>query len=94
MVTDRQIRVIDADGHILERKEDVARYLEAPWQDRIEVWPGGQPWDAEVEMYEPPPYNFKEGLSPTEQMAIWNRVLDEHQIDGAALFSSNGSGAI
>ena len=26
--------VIDADGHILERQEDVRKYLEPPWDQR------------------------------------------------------------
>ncbi len=94
MTDNGTIPAIDADGHILERKEDVARYLEEPWFGRTEVWPGDQPWAAEFEMPEPPVYGFTDGLSPAEQMVIWNRALDEHDIEAAALFSTNGSAAV
>ena len=94
MTDNGTIRAIDADGHFLERKEDVAAYLEAPWQGRTEMWPGDQPWAAEAELNEPPPYDYIDGLSPTEQKRIWNQVLDDHHIDAAAIFSTSGSGAV
>ena len=41
--------VIDADGHILERSQDVWKYIEAPWSKRRGgLWPGGHPWDTEL----------------------------------------------
>ena len=88
------IPAIDADGHFLERKHDIAEYLEAPFQGRLEIWPGDQPWAAEVELREPPPYDYVEGLSPVEQKAIWHRVLADHELEAAALFSTNGAGAV
>ena len=94
MTNDETIRAIDADGHFLERKEDVAACLEAPWSGRTEVWPGDQPWAAEAEQLEPPPYNYVDGLSSAEQCAIWHQVLEDHAMDGAAIFSTNGSGAV
>ena len=58
MASNGTIRAIDADGHFLERKEDVAAYLEEPWLGRTEVWPGDQPWAAELEIGGPPPYDY------------------------------------
>ena len=41
--------VIDADGHSLERQEDVRKYLEPPWdQRRGGLWEGSYPWDTEL----------------------------------------------
>ena len=94
MTNDATIRAIDADGHFLEHKEDVAAYLEAPWLGRTEVWPGDQPWAAEVELLEPTPYDYVDGLSSAEQKKIWYQVLEDHDMDGAAIFSTNGSGAV
>lgn len=94
MADNGTIRAIDADGHFLERKEDVAAYLEAPWAGRTEVWPGDQPWAGEDDQTEPPPYNYVDGLSPDEQKRIWNQILDDHQMDAAAIFSTSGSGAV
>ena len=94
MASNGTIRAIDADGHFLERKEDVAAYLEEPWLGRTEVWPGDQPWAAELEIGGPPPYDYVDGLSPQEQKAIWNRVLDDHALDAAVLFSTQGSAAV
>lgn len=94
MSSDGTIWAIDADGHFLERKEDVSPYLEAPWQGRTELWPGDQPWAAEVEMNEPPPYDYVDGLSPEKQKAIWHQVLEDHDMEAAALFSTMGAGAV
>ena len=58
------------------------------------MWPGDQPWAAEVELGEPPPYDYVDGLSPGEQKRIWNQVLDDHHLDAAAIFSTSGSGAV
>ena len=88
------IRAIDADGHFLERKEDVAAYLEKPWAGRTEVWPGDQPWAAETELLEPPPYDYVDGLTSQQQKKIWHQVLEDHDMDAAAIFSTMGAGAV
>ena len=46
---DQRPLVIDADGHILERQEDVRKYLKPPWKQRTtSLWPSGQPSDPEL----------------------------------------------
>jgi hypothetical protein len=40
---------IDADGHILERRDDIAKYLDSGYRKRHgPLVPGGQPWDTEM----------------------------------------------
>ena len=84
-----RIRAFDADGHFLERVEDIVPYLEDPWRGQSELWPGDQPWV--INPPQPRPYDYVMGLSPAAQLDIWNRVLDDHDIEGAALFSSLGA---
>ena len=37
---------IDADGHVLERQQDIRKYLEAPWNRRqTGLWPSDQPFE-------------------------------------------------
>src|SRR5581483_217760 len=41
--------IIDADGHIQERAEDIRKYLESPWDRRPSgLTPGDQPWDRDI----------------------------------------------
>lgn len=94
MAGNGRIQAIDADGHFLERPEDIIPYLDTEWQGRTELWPGDQPWATEFEAHEPPPYDYVYGLSPKEQVAIWHRALDEHDMAGAALFSSTGAASV
>ena len=86
------IRAFDADGHFLERVEDILPYIDAPWRDQAELWPGDQPWV--INPPQPRPYDYGFGLSPAEQVGIWHQVLDDHDIDGAALFSSLGGASV
>ena len=92
MSDNKPIPAIDADGHFLERPEDIVPYLDDQWRGRTELWPGDQPWATEMEATEPPPYDYEYGLSPKAQMNIWHRALDEHDMAGAALFSKHGCG--
>ena len=87
-----QIRAFDADGHFLERVEDILPYIEAPWRDQAELWPGDQPWV--INPPQPRPYDYGFGLSPAAQLDIWHRVLDDDDIEGAALFSSLGAASV
>ena len=86
------LRAFDADGHFLERIEDIVPYLEEPWRGQSELWPGDQPWV--INPPQPRPYDYVIGLSPGKQLDIWNRVLDENDIEGAALFSSLGAASV
>ena len=86
------IRAFDADGHFLERVEDIVPYIEDSWRGQSELWPGDQPWV--INPPQPRPYDYVIGLSAREQLDIWNRVLDDHNIEAAALFSSLGAASV
>ncbi len=92
-------RIIDADGHIMERQEDIRQYLPAPWDRRqTPLFPGDQPWDTDLfDLL--PPYNrtpgavYRRGLSPAEQVDVWHRIMDAEGIEQAVLFPT-GSGGV
>ena len=94
MSSNSTIPAIDADGHFLERSQDIFPYLDDQWRGKTELWPGDQPWATEMEATEPPPYDYDYGLSPSAQIDIWHRALDEHEMAGAALFSSMGAASV
>jgi predicted TIM-barrel fold metal-dependent hydrolase len=86
-------RVIDADGHLLERDTDIRRYLGEPWNRRhTRLTPSDQPWDSEL--FETLGSRwYPRGAPPEEQVAAWLEVMDEHNIETAVLFPT-GSGNI
>lgn len=85
---------IDADGHILERRADILKYLEGSWQGRnTHLWPGCQPWDSSLGDTIGHPYGYLSGMSPGEQVKLWHRAMDENEIEQAIVFPT-GSGNI
>jgi predicted TIM-barrel fold metal-dependent hydrolase len=92
MVRDGRMPAIDADGHILERRQDIVKYLADDWQGRHDgaLWPGGQPWDTELKGTLGFP-GYKRDLSPPGQVAFWHNLLDRHGMETAILFPT-GSG--
>jgi len=88
------IRAIDADGHILERQDEIRKYLDDRWSRRdTSLWPGGQPWDLELSGKLAPPYGYVRGMTSGQQRDLWIRICDENEIDKAVLFPT-GSGNI
>src|SRR4051812_30612253 len=88
-----QIRAIDADGHVMERRQDIEPYLDDAFKGRNGgLWPGSQPWDADfggkLGFGE---YGYKRKMGPAEQVDYWHRVLDEYEMEPAILFPT-GSG--
>jgi predicted TIM-barrel fold metal-dependent hydrolase len=87
-----EIPVIDADGHIMEQQSEVRKYLDDRWKGRDgQLWPGGQPWDTELSGKLELPYGYTHSMKAKEQVEIWNRICDDHEIDKAVLFPT-GSG--
>jgi hypothetical protein len=85
---------IDADGHILERQDEIRPYLDDRWRNRpTGLWPNGQPWDTEMQGKLQPPYGYERGMSAKQQVEIWNRILEDHDIEHAVLFPT-GSGNV
>ena len=49
--------VIDADGHVLEREQEVRKHLQAPFNKRATpLVPRDQPWDNDLTMTRPADY--------------------------------------
>ena len=74
---------IDADGHILENPDEIRRYMDAPFKNRpTPLWPGNfQPWDTDLVGKIEAPYGYDRGLTAKRQVEIWNRILDDHEIE-------------
>ncbi|MEE8213719.1 MAG: amidohydrolase family protein [Alphaproteobacteria bacterium] len=88
------IPAIDADGHIFEQQSEVRNYLDDRWKGReTPLWPGGQPWDTELSGKLKPPYGYNRSMNAKQQVALWNRICDDHDIDKAVLFPT-GSGNV
>lgn len=85
---------IDGDGHILERQGDIRRYLDAPFKSRsTSLWPGSQPWDNWLSGKLTPPYGYNRRMTPEEQVTIWTRILDDHDIAHAVVFCTGAANA-
>jgi hypothetical protein len=89
---------IDGDGHILERQDEIRPYLDDPWRARsTPLWPGVQPWDAHLSgnIKRPAGYGRKPGArqGAREQVDIWHRILDDHDIEQAILFTTGSANA-
>src|SRR5262249_60659676 len=84
---------IDADGHVLERQQDIRKYLEAPWNRRqTGLWPSDQPFD--TELFDTLGYRgYERGMSPAQQVDTWLKIMDEYNMEQAVLFPT-GSGNI
>lgn len=101
MTATNTLTAIDSDGHILEHRADIVRYLEPPFAGRrTPIWPGGQPWDlSEGDRISSPKSAFMprvgyvENMSAAEQVALWHKILDENNIEKAVLFPT-GSGNV
>ena len=85
--------VIDADGHYLERPDDVRKYLKEPWsRRRTPLWPADQPWDSQL-------FNTRGAeaqwlqVSAREQVERWVRLIETQNFEAAILFPT-GSGGV
>jgi predicted TIM-barrel fold metal-dependent hydrolase len=88
------LAAMDADGHILEHRADILKYLEGPYKGRSTgLWPGCQPWDSSLGDTIGHPYDYFDNLSAAEQVKLWHRAMDENEIEKAILFPT-GSGNV
>jgi predicted TIM-barrel fold metal-dependent hydrolase len=87
--------VIDADGHILERQEDIRKYLEPPWDLRpTPLTTDREAWDTSMFGKLPGYPGYVNGMSPTEQVELWLRIMDEAGMEEAVLFPTALSGMV
>jgi predicted TIM-barrel fold metal-dependent hydrolase len=85
--------VIDADGHYLERAEDIHKYLPEPWiRRKTPLWPSDQPWDSQLFDTRGGEYQWRQ-ISPREQAERWARLCDRQNFEAAVLFPT-GSGGV
>jgi hypothetical protein len=76
-------KVIDADGHIIERSDELRGYLKSPFNKRSGPLTASEPWDRDLLQTLPPePRTFPS--APTAQ--DWLRLLDDHGIEQAFLY--------
>jgi len=79
-------KVIDADGHIVERGDVLRKYLKPPFDKRGGPLTASEPWDRDLLKTLPPdPHTFPS--APTAQ--DWLRLLDEYGIDQAFLYPTS-----
>jgi predicted TIM-barrel fold metal-dependent hydrolase len=85
--------IIDADGHIIERQQDIKKYLAPPWDKRnTPLWPNGYPWDSDLFDSRVNP-EYGRGGPPEEQVDTWLKVMERENIETAILFPT-GSGHV
>ncbi len=84
--------VIDADGHIMERENEVRQYLASPYNQRDGgIFPSAdQPWDLPMHGRFNQQTEFA-AMSSAEEAATWLRIMDEHGMDIAILFPTRAA---
>ncbi|MEA2658682.1 MAG: uncharacterized protein QOF64_1278, partial [Candidatus Binatota bacterium] len=76
-------KVIDADGHIIERTDELRKYLKSPFNKRGGPLTASEPWDRALQQTLPrEPHTFPS--APTAK--DWLRLLDDHNIEQAFLY--------
>ncbi len=88
--------VIDSDAHIVEREEDIRKYLKPPYDKRgSALIPGDHPWDQGLfgklgfqnPNYEPVPgVRYTGGMSPAQQVDAWHGIMDWAGFEHAVCF--------
>ena len=79
-------KVIDADGHIIERSDELRRYLKAPFNKRSGPLTASEPWDRDLQETLPAHQN----IFPRAPLAKdWLRIMDEYGIELAFLYPTS-----
>jgi hypothetical protein len=71
-------KVIDADGHIIERSDELRRYLKAPFNKRGGPLTASEPWDRDLQETLPAHQKVFPRAPRSED---WLRVMDEYGIE-------------
>ena len=76
-------KVIDADGHIIERTDELRKYLKSPFNKRGGPLTASEPWDRGLQQTLPHDSStFPSAPTPQE----WLRLLDDHGIEQVFLY--------
>ena len=78
--------VIDADGHIIEDKEKLRSYLEAPFNRRGGSLVSAEPWDGHLHGTLP---RNKEWSPHRPSANDWLRIMDKNNMEFAYLYSTS-----
>ena len=79
-------KVIDADGHIIERAEELRRYLKAPFNKRGGPLTASEPWDRDLQDTLP----HDQTIFPRAPRAEdWLRIMDRYDIEQAFLYPTS-----
>jgi uncharacterized protein len=81
-----RFRVIDADGHIIERNDELRRYLKAPFNKRGGPLTASEPWDRDLQHTLP---HNREVVPAAPRAEDWLRLLDENGIERAFLYPTS-----
>ncbi len=79
-------KVIDADGHIIERSEEPRRYLKPPFDKRRGPLTASEPWDRDLQRTLPANQELYPRGSRAED---WLRVMDAYSIEKAFLYPTS-----
>ncbi len=77
---------IDADGHIIERREELRQYLEPPYNKRGGTLTPSEPWDRSL--YGKLPLN-QDDFPSVPSAEDWLRLMDRSQISDAYLYPTS-----
>jgi predicted TIM-barrel fold metal-dependent hydrolase len=79
-------KVIDADGHIIERADELRRYLKAPFNKRGGPLTASEPWDRDLQDTLP----HDQTIFPRAPRAEdWLRIMDRYDIELAFLYPTS-----
>jgi uncharacterized protein len=79
-------KVIDADGHIIERSEELRRYLKPPFDKRGGPLTASEPWDRDLQRTLPANQELYPRGPHTDD---WLRVMDAYRIEKAFLYPTS-----
>ena len=79
-------KVIDADGHIIERSDELRRYLKPPFDKRGGPLTASEPWDRDLQQTLP---HNRELYPRVPRAEDWLRVMDQHSIELAFLYPTS-----
>ena len=81
-----EAKVIDADGHIIERTDELRKYLKSPFNKRSGPLTASEPWDRDLQ--ETLPAHQK--IFPRAPRAQdWLRIMDDYGIELAFLYPTS-----